>query len=106
MIVELNEGYFIDASDGANWTLMKVTPGRKNPVTLGYHSNVYNALEAAVRHGAATNKDRVKLADLPKWLDALARRICQDARVRPKGVPRRVQAACAVEGALAAGNAA
>jgi len=103
MIVQLNQGYYIDGTDALNWTLMKVTPGRKAPKVLGYHSNIYNAIEAAIRHGAATSADRVKLADLPKWLEALAKRICKDANVQLQGPPGRAQAISGAEGVLAAG---
>jgi hypothetical protein len=51
MVIELGQGFRIDASDGLNWILTQDVAKAKRPIILGYHSNLRNAIRGAMEAG-------------------------------------------------------
>lgn len=75
MKIILGGGYWIDASDGMNWTLYKgesKNPKKKAGKTVGYYATLGAALEAAVKKGMHADLSEVGLDDLAAKIESVA----------------------------------
>jgi hypothetical protein len=71
MKILLGKGYWIDASDGLNWTLYvggEPASGKKGKLE-GHYGNLFQALRGAVAHGIHMDPELCGLDDLGERLD-------------------------------------
>lgn len=89
MIVNLNERYWIDGSDGLNWTLRqgKPTGERKKGKVLGYYSTLRYALQAAILKEVCEQIGATTVIGSLAALDAEIRRAADSVAERYSEVP-------------------
>lgn len=78
MVIRLGQGFWVDASDGLNWVLMRDKEGRKHPETVGFCSNLARAMRLAVERGMHEAPDDVPLAGVDAVCDQVARDILSE----------------------------
>jgi hypothetical protein len=72
MNIRLGQGYWVDASDGLNWTLYHDKEGQKRPVLLGYCSNLARAMEMAVMDGLQATAGDIPLSKVNELCEYIA----------------------------------
>lgn len=81
MIIRLGQGFWVDASDGLNWTLLRQKGGKKHPETLGYCSSLGNALQLAVQKGCMEAAGDVSLTTFAVACEVIADDILSEVTI-------------------------
>jgi hypothetical protein len=85
MEIELGGDYWVDASDGVNWTLWHGRTGsakKKGKRCLGHHPNLTCALERAIRDGLHADPSVVRLADFGHLVAGMVAMLMRGVEVR------------------------
>ncbi len=87
MVIRLGQGFWVDASDGQNWTLNKDHEGLKHPEMIGYCSSLARALQMAVERGLHDAPEDTPVSELGHICERVADEVLSEVvieKVRKK----------------------